>query len=306
MSARRALVVGLGAIGVRHRDALEALGLEAVGLSRRDGDGDIAAAVERVRPDHVVLAREAACHAADLRALSAAGFTGTVVVEKPLVTGPSELDSTADLPFRACVVGYQLRLHPVVRALRDTMVGERAVAVHAQVGQHLERWRPGRDLASTASGTTMAGGGALRELSHELDLITWLAGPWRRVCALGGRSGALDLDVDDRWGLLIDLTGGAVATVHLDVLDRVGQRRLTLVGARTTAAADLAADTLRVDDDETSHPINRDALLQALHVAVLDDGGRAADLCDLARGAEVVRLIDAAERSVATGGWVGR
>lgn len=306
MSARRALVVGLGAIGLRHREACEALGLEVVGLSRRDGEADVAAAVAQVRPDHVVLAREAARHATDLQELAAAGFTGTVVVEKPLVTRPSELEGLSDAPFRACVVGYQLRLHPAIRGLRDAVDGDRVVAVQAQVGQHLDGWRPGRAPASTASGMTAAGGGALRELSHELDLVTWLAGPWRRVCAVGGRSGALDLDVDDRWGLLLELDGGAVATVHLDMLDRVGQRRLTLVGAGTTAAADLVGDTLRVDGDAASHPTDRDALLRDLHAAVLDDGGRAAGLCDLSQGAEVVRLIGAAERSVATGGWVVR
>lgn len=306
MSERRALVVGLGSIGVRHRDALAALGLDVATASRRDGGADLAAAVSRVRPDHVVLAREASRHAADLRELAAVGFTGTVVVEKPLVVRPAELDGLADLPFRSCTVGYQLRLHPAVRAVRAASAADRAVAVHAQVGQHLDAWRPGREPAATASGAAAAGGGALRELSHELDLVIWLAGPWRRVCALGGRSGVLGLDVDDHWGLLIELEGGAVATVHLDMLDRVGQRRLTLVGARVTAAADLITGEVHVGPDAARYGADRDGMLRDLHAAVLAGGVETAGLCDVGQAAEVVRLIDAAERSVAVGGWVAR
>jgi predicted dehydrogenase len=313
VTVRRALVVGLGSIGTRHRDVLEGLGLETEVLSRRTSDEALAEAVARVRPDHVVLAREAVRHADDLRELAAAGFRGSVVVEKPLGVRADGLEEFVDpsaLPFRSCTVGYQLRLHPVVLALRAALSAEPLVSVDARVGQHLDAWRPGRDPAATASGSTALGGGALRELSHELDLVTWLGGPWRRVCALGGRSGALASDVDDRWGLLIELDGGVVATVHLDMLDRVGQRRLTATGPRVTAVADLVAGMVRVGDAdgvrETAHPAARDDILGALHTAVLDGGGRPSGLCDLAQGFEVVRLIEAAERSVTVGGWVSR
>ena len=38
----------------------------------------------------------------------------------------------------------------------------------------------------------------LRDLSHELDYMTWLFGPCRRVAALGGRFGPLAIDSDER------------------------------------------------------------------------------------------------------------
>lgn len=319
MGYARALVVGAGSIGLRHRRVLEDLGLRTALVSRRpdagDGEGvrthtDLATALRTERPDHVVIATETASHLRVLGLLVEEGFAGTVLVEKPLAASVQEspLDS---LPFRAVAVGYQLRFHPAVTAARAALAGARPVTVVASVGQHLAAWRPGRDVGDSASARIEDGGGVLRDLSHELDLVLWLGGDWRRVCALGGRSGALGPTVttDDRWGILLELMSGAVVTVDLDALDRVGRRRLTLLAEDRSVAIDLLAGTVATAfaDGGTFEPhgAERDEVLTAMHRALL--AGSVDDrLCTLDEGMEVVRLIDAIERSVRTGGWVER
>jgi len=319
----RAVVVGAGSIGLRHTRVLSSLGPEVEIVSRRDRPTGLDEHVPVHRSlndalaagsvDHVVVATETADHLRTLVELADAGFSGTVVVEKPLTDRPADVPP---LPFRACVVGYQLRLHPAVLAARELMAGDSVLAVHAQVGQHLADWRPGRAVGDSASARVEDGGGVLRDLSHELDLVLWLAGDWSRVAAFGGRSGALGPDVatDDRWGILLELAGGATATVHLDALDHVGQRRMTLVGQRTTVAIDLIAGMVRTAGHGTAartvHAAPevgesaRDALLADLHRAVLE--GTTAGLCSIAEGVEVVRLIEAVERSARTGAAVLR
>jgi predicted dehydrogenase len=315
----RALVVGAGSIGLRHRRVLERLGLHAELVSRRPAAGeaedarthrDLPAALREVRPDHVVIATETTAHLSTLARLAAEGYSGTVLVEKPLTASPDGVD-LRDLPFRAVGVGYQLRFHPAVVAARRLMEGAVPVTVEASVGQHLASWRPGRDVGDSASARVEDGGGVLRDLSHELDLVLWLAGDWRRVCALGGRSGALGPSVatDDRWGILIELASGAVATVHLDALDRVGHRRLSLVAAERSVAVDLLEGSVAFADVDASsterHAAGRDDLLAAMHGALLG-GGDDDRICSLAQGMAVVRLIEAIERSVRTGGWVAQ
>jgi predicted dehydrogenase len=313
----RALVVGAGSIGLRHRSVLQGAGLATGLVSRRadlqDAHPDLSAGVGEGRPAHVVIATETTTHLDVLDALAATGFNGTVVVEKPLTHRPAPL---AEYPFRAVAVGYQLRLHPAVEAARELLAGDEILAIDAYVGQHLADWRPGREVGDSASARTEAGGGALRDLSHELDLVTWLAGAWRRVCATGGRSGALGPDVatDDRWAILLELESGAVATIHLNALDHVGQRRLSVVGTRTTAAVDLVAGTLQVGPggrDLRRFGADRDEVLARLHRAVMDDPGDGTgaigdSVCSLEQGMAVVALIDAIERSVRDGGWVAR
>jgi predicted dehydrogenase len=315
----RALVVGAGSIGLRHRRVLEGLGFHTDVVSRRsaaaEAEGarthtDLPAALREVRPGHVVIATETAAHLGTLERLAAEGFSGTVLVEKPLTASPDGAD-LRDLPFRAVGVGYQLRFHPAVVAARRMLEDVVPVTVEASVGQHLASWRPGRDVGATASARVEDGGGVLRDLSHELDLVLWFAGDWRRVCALGGRSGALGPSVgtDDRWGILIELASGAVATVHLDALDRVGHRRLSLVAAERSVAVDLLEGSVAyagVDGSSTEqHAAGRDNVLAAMHRALLE-GGEDDRICSLAQGMAVVRLIDAVERSVRAGGWVAR
>ena len=319
MGDARALVVGAGSIGLRHRRVLEGIGLRTDVVSRRpdvcDAAGarthaDLRAALQDVRPDHVVVATETASHLAILERLAAEGFTGTVLVEKPLAASSAAVD-LQDAPFRASAVGYQLRFHPAVGAARVALAGERPVTIEASVGQHLATWRPGREVGDTASARVEDGGGVLRDLSHELDLVLWLAGDWRRVCALGGRSGALGPTVatDDRWGILLELESGAIATVNLDALDHVGRRRLALVAADRSVAVDLVAGTVAHagpgGSDVEQHVASRDEVLADMHRAVLA-GEPDNRLCALDQGMAVVRLIDAVERSARTRGWVER
>jgi len=314
----RAVVVGAGSIGQRHHRVLSAMGMTTALVSRRPDAGadygDVAHAVEDWRPDHVVVATETSDHLTSLAALAACGFAGSVVMEKPLTHRASDASVTAGHPFRALVVGYQLRRHPAVEAARELLDGQRILSVTAHVGQHLAAWRPGRGVADSASARVEDGGGVLRDLSHELDLVTWLAGGWLRVCAIGGRSGALGDGVatDDRWAILLELEGGAVSTVHLDALDHVGQRRLSLVGTDTSVALDLVAATLHSAGgampaaDGQAEPrtwdAGRDEVLARLHRSVLD--GDVEDLCSFDAGMDVVRLIDAIERSAREGRWV--
>ncbi len=323
MGESRGLVIGAGSIGLRHQRVLEGLGVVTDLVTRRPGvevDGrvrihmSLADALREVAPDYVVIATETASHLRVLRELAREGFRGRAMVEKPLASEPV-VEDLSGLPFRSVAVGYQLRFHPAVTSARAVMAEQRILAVDAYVGQHLAAWRPGRSVGDTASARLEDGGGVLRDLSHELDLVTWLAGSWRRACAAGGRSGALGADVatDDRWAIALELEDGTIVTVQLNALDHVGQRRITLVGERNSVAVDLVAATVvhRSDADLADraptveqHPAGRDEVLAVMHAAAL--AGDTDQLCSLDEGISVVQLIDAVERSAQLGAWVDR
>ncbi len=319
MTDERALVVGAGSIGLRHHRVLENLGLSVDVVSRRPSSAatedlrthpDLGAAIRSVRPAYVVIANETAMHLASLSVLAEAGFAGTVLVEKPLLAAPTQV-SIADLPFRAAAVGYQLRFHPLISAARDSLAGAEILLLGAAVGQHLTKWRPGRALADSSSARVEDGGGVLRDLSHELDFVLWLTGAWKRVCALGGRSGALGAEVmtDDRWGILLEQESGAVATIQIDALDHVGRRSLSVIAADRSIAADLLAGSIVYGGPNGERidrlAVDRDDVFAEMHRALLD-GASDERLCSLAEGMAVVELINAVEQSAATGGWVVR
>lgn len=300
MTPTTAVVVGLGSIGTRHAHVLRELGLHVATVSRREG-GDyqsIAQAVAETQPDYAVIATETSRHASDLQELARAGFGGAVLVEKPLFAAPA---APPKHPFAHVSVGYNLRFHPVMTALAERLRGREVITVSAYVGQDIRDWRPARDHRTTASATVEAGGGVLRDLSHELDYLLWLFGPWHRVAALGGASGARDIDVDDHLDLLLDMQRAPSVHVHMDYLDRQGVRRIRVNVDEDTIEADLVRGRLTVNGNVTEVPNERDQSYRDMHVAAMRGASPA---CSLPEALGVMHLIDASERALRTKTWV--
>jgi predicted dehydrogenase len=300
VSLPNAVVVGLGSIGQRHARVLGELGHTVATVSRRSG-GDyasIADAVREGRPEYAVVATETSGHADTLRELGEAGFRGTVLVEKPIF---SHAGAIPDYPFASLCVGYNLRFHPVMTALAERLRGQRAITVSAYVGQDIRDWRPGRDHRATASATVAAGGGVLRDLSHELDYLLWLFGPWQRVAALGGSSGARQLEVDDHISLLLEMQGSQAVQVHMDYLDRPGLRKIRVNLADETIEADVAGGRLTVNGVATEYPSERDQSYRDMHVAAVKG---LPPICSLPEGLAVMDLIDASERALHSRSWI--
>ena len=301
-----ALVIGHGSIGARHARLLRELGCRTAVVSRREVEehpryGSLEEALRAETPDYVVVANETAHHVSTLEALARAGFEGRVLVEKPLASGGFALPSHR---FAAAFVGYQLRFHPVLRALRSRLAGQKILSAQAYVGQYLPDWRPGTDYRTSYSARADLGGGVLRDLSHELDYLAWIFGPWRRLAALGGRLSRLEIDSDDCWGVILAFADCPVATLQLNYLDRPGRRELVVVTDDHTYRADLIRAELACDGESEAFEIGRDELLLSEHRAALGDGS--AELCSLDEGLAVVETVAAIERAAASGAWVER
>jgi len=177
----KALVIGHGSIGQRHVRILRALGCDVAIISRRELGfqscyTDLLRALEEHRPEYVVVANPTSRHLETITALASAGFAGKVLVEKPLF-GRSR--TFIETPFSQFAVAYNLRFHPVVQRLRELLLGEVIISAQAYVGQYLPDWRPASDYRQSYSASAAQGGGALRDLSHELDYLAWIFGGWR-------------------------------------------------------------------------------------------------------------------------------
>jgi predicted dehydrogenase len=293
----RNLVIGYGSIGQRHTRLLGELGAAPAVVSRRAVEyrpafATIAEALAAHRPELVVIATETAAHLAALVALANLGFRGRVLVEKPILADVSPLPANAFSDLR---VAYNLRCHPLVTALRRQLAGRPPRLIQAAVGQYLPDWRAGRDWRHGYSADPAQGGGALRDLSHELDLLLWLCGPTRRVAAVGGRSGLLPIASDDHWSILMTFHGGAQASLQLDYLNRPGRRFLAVEHEGGSVIADFMAGTLSVNGTEKHIDAPRDESYRRQLQAMLS--GDTALLCDAAGGLGVMDLIAAIERN---------
>ena len=303
----KALVVGYGSIGMRHARLLEHLGLDVAVASRRavavsNRFGSIEEALADWAPRYVVVASRTHEHFADVETLATAGFTGTVLVEKPLSDGVRTMPA---IPFEDIHIGYNLRFLPVVQAFRDAVRNGNVYAVHAHVGQHLSQWRPHSDYRAGYSASRAQGGGVLRDLSHDLDYLSWILGGWNRVTAVGGKVSDLEIDSDDVFSVLMETCRCPVVSVNMNYLGSPPRREIVAFSDRGTVEVNLLAGTIHIDGkEEKTRPAARDDSYLSMHEAVLRGDGSV--LCSLEEGLDITRLIDAAETAAARHVWVSR
>jgi predicted dehydrogenase len=241
-----------------------------------------------------------------------------MLIEKPLaaeLAGCAELEQACRARSLPVLVGYNLRYHPGFLALKAQYAGGaigRAQSLRAEVGQYLPGWRPNADFRTSVTAQRALGGGALLELSHEIDLVQALLGAPLTVLAQLERLGDLEIDVEDTVQLLTRhrLADGhhAVAGIHLDLLQRPARRRLVLAGSEGTLDLDFIAGRLQLFKEGEARDLpyppvaDRNALYAAEQSELLQAiAGGPAPRVGLADGVAAMRIIDAARRSASAG-----
>lgn len=300
----RAVVVGYGSIGARHARILSELGCAVTIVSKQKvADfpcySTLDEAVALVAPDYVVIANRTHDHWQTLSALAELNYSGKVLIEKPLFDGPRP---SLQHHFAHCFVGYNLRFHPVVQKLSAAIKGERILSAQAYVGQYLPHWRPDSDYRTSYSARKAQGGGVLRDLSHELDLVQWLLGRWTKLASLLGQHSQLEIDSEDVVAILMATEHCPVVTVQLNYLDRTVHREIIINTEDHTFRTDLIHGTLEVDKIQQDFVTDRDLSYVAQHRAVLH--GDHENLCAFADGMATVELIDAVEKAFQKEVWV--
>jgi predicted dehydrogenase len=244
------LIVGFGSIAKRHLTNLSAvapdaqlallrlhnksvdLGVHALEVQETFFDLDDAIAWQ---PDMALLTNPAPFHVpAGLRLAS----TGChLFIEKPIGTKEDEVKELIGVcrEFKVVLmVGYVLRFARWLRVIKETLVDGaigKPMMIRAEVGQYLPDWRTGVDYRQSVSARRYLGGGAIFELSHEIDYVCWLMGEVDRVTAIAECSGELEVDVEDMAEIGLHFRSGCVGSIHLDMLQRTPVRGGKVVGS---------------------------------------------------------------------------
>lgn len=254
-------VIGLGNIAIRHRKNLKLLfpdsALYAMSASGRKveekvSDADIiVSSIDELIESNVnlvIVASPAPFHAKHSVALIEAGIP--TLIEKPVATtleDISAIEAAIEKHGTPVSVGYCLRYLSSAQRLKslldDGIIGD-LYNVSIEIGQYLPDWRPSKHYKDYVSSSIKLGGGALFELSHEIDYAQWLLGPLTPCYAILRSSNELGLDVEDMVDLLAVTEARTVVSIHLDFLQRTAYRRCSLVGSKGRLDWDLLKNQL--------------------------------------------------------------
>lgn len=324
------LVIGSGGIARRHVANLRQLAphCRVLMLKRRwDSSSvqqlgadevlsDLDAAIART-PCAAIVANPAPFHIADAMQLARAGIPA--LIEKPLAPSVADVVPLIELQQQGLLspimVAYCLRFLPSMRHCKQLLdagkIG-RILSARLEVGQYLPDWRPDLDYRRSVSARRDLGGGALLELSHELDYCRWLLGSPTHCFATVSKLSDLDMDVEDTAELL--LRGHAssgeewMASIHLDMCQRTAVRTCRIVGSNGTLFWDGIAGCVKIST--THQPEWRDdfrAIAGERNQMYLDElttfmkciDGSGTPQPDVEDAMRTLQLVDAARESAA-------
>jgi len=320
------LIAGFGSIGRRHLRNLRALGetdillyrshkstLDSEEIEELVVETDLEAAFSH-HPDAVIISNPTALHM-DV-AIPAAKAGCTILIEKPIADNLERIDELEDALIKGggkVLVGFQFRFHPslqyIKRLLKSGGFG-RPVSVRSHWGEYLPDWHPWEDYRKSYTARADLGGGVALTLSHPLDYLRWLLGEVDSVWGFAGRLGDLELEVEDTAEIGLQFACGAVASVHLDYLQRPAAHRLEIVCTEGTIDWNNATGAVRFYRASTDlwesflAPVGfdrNDLFLAELRNFLAIERGLEEPFCTLRDGIEAVRIVPAFYQGAQTG-----
>lgn len=312
-------VVGLGSIARRHLGNLRHIHPNGViyAVSASGINKDIPANVSDVvsieqlisfNPEYVIVASPSPFHVNVAQTLLAHQIP--VLIEKPLahdaVSGALLQRYCYEHKINTVAVGYCLRFMQSSRAVKE-FLGTNALGkiynVSSIVGQYLPSWRPEKDVKDSVSAQKKLGGGALLELSHELDYLQWLFGDLTLRHSSLRNSLEFDLDVEDMADLTLSTSTGIYLNVHLDFVQKTTQRKCQIIGKNGRVDWDLIANSVIYYSAEGQVILYSDPNYDKnnMYISMLQEFERClykkgVNLASIDSSVKILELIDAAKR----------
>ncbi|MDP3245030.1 MAG: Gfo/Idh/MocA family oxidoreductase [bacterium] len=254
----RALIVGLGSIGKRHLKNLKeidpSISLAVLRQHKKEAKlNELSPLVEELfldknsafnwKPDMTLIANPGPFHIQT--ALDSAKNNSHLFIEKPFsveMQSINELIQECQSRKLVLMVGYMLRFFEPLQLMRQALLDDRIgrlLCIRATVGQYLPDWRPTQDYRQGVSACKKLGGGAIFELSHEIDYTRWLGGEVDAVTAQAGKFSDLEIDVEDIAEIILHFKNNAIGSIHVDMVDRASNRSCRLIGTEGTLVWDM-------------------------------------------------------------------
>lgn len=250
VSIDRILIVGLGSIGQRHLRLARQLHPNAdIRILRHQAGSPVPNTANGVfsriedacafAPQLAAIASPASLHIATAQYLANNGTH--LLIEKPLsnsLDGVRSLLQTCRERGTVLMTGYNLRFLPSLQRFRELLseggIGD-VLSIRCEVGQYLPAWRPDSDYRLGVTARRELGGGAVLELSHELDYLRWIFGEVDWVKATLCRQSRLEIDVEDSAHLMLGFAPNSdgkqlIGTVNMDFIRHDSTRLCTAIG----------------------------------------------------------------------------
>lgn len=293
------LIIGYGSIGKRHYEILRAIdGVNCVDVVTKqlinvDRTYQKLSGIRNLNCyDYFIIATETVKHFEQLKYICSKVTKKKILVEKPLFDKSYNSFNNDNEVYTA----YNLRFHPVLQELRKQLSKATVYSVNAICGQYLPNWRPGQDYRKSYSADIKMGGGVLRDLSHELDYISWLFGNLISFDAINTKISDLEITSDDIFTAIGITEKKTIVNVTLDYISKAVIRRLVIHTKNETVEADVIKSSIVITDKQGKSRVlvvgkeERNYTYEQMHRAILSNNLEC--VCSYEEGLGTVNIID--------------
>jgi predicted dehydrogenase len=256
-------IIGFGSIGKRHCTNLITLGINDITLFREMGSGNEFGLPETSSLDDflqkdfdfVIITNPTSEHFRYLKYFINKNLN--ILVEKPIAAALNEYNELSDMLSDYKGIGfcaYNMRFHPIVKQVNywlNNMTFGSVYSARFFVGQYLPDWRPQMDYRKSYSASSEMGGGAVLDLSHEIDLAFLFFGSvkshFHSICS---KVSNLEISAEDLAEIHYVSASNTVVSIHLDYLTRGYSRYFEITTEAATIRADFKTNKLTVNGDK--------------------------------------------------------
>ena len=297
MKKLNALIIGFGSIGRKHYQILKKMNIFKniyVLTNQKKYNNKFLADtryIDNINPSYIIISSKTNEHYSHLKSLEKKFKNKKILVEKPLFHKFYDYKVKNNKVF----IGYNLRFHPVLNFIKNFLKKKNLVfSVSITCKSYLPDWRKNLHYSLSNSAKKSFGGGALLELSHEIDYFQWLFGKINKIEFVKVKKVTnFKIDCEDS-ALIVGKSKKINFFMNLDFHSKIPEREINICGKNFYIKGDLL--NYKIEIAQTNKPkiikffkkIDQSYIEQ--HKAILINSYK--KVCSYKEGKEVMKLIE--------------
>ena len=267
MKEKPLLIIGAGSIGERHITVLQKLGYLNLFVYRqrnlplRNVNSNTIKVitdfndVHNIKPIAAFICTPTSQHISQAITCSELGIH--CLIEKPLSYSLDNFENFQNTVATRKVyvqIAYMLRFHPLMKLVKrhiESKLYGNLLTIQSYWGEYLPDWHPWEDYSTSYAAQKALGGGVALTLSHDIDLILWMANSTidRQYIIKNHRSN-LDVNVESGADIGLQFSNGITAHCHLNFFEKSPYRRYRFVFDDASFELDYFSNKLAIHTKE--------------------------------------------------------